>query len=111
MSKTANWSYTNIAEVRAVIGRDQWGAQQYGPVYEIACTWAAEGKQERDRGGMSGSQGTEFIGNMTFWTEDPRPKYGDQIRQKGAELWEPIRARMDWDMSFFGEIPDYRLVT
>ena len=105
MSNTANWSYTNVAEVRPVLGRDQYGQPTYGAVYEIACTWAAEGKQERD------AQGLEFTGRNTYWTEDPRPRYGDEIRQKGETLWEPIRARMSWDMSPFGEIPDFRLVT
>ena len=105
MSNTANWSYTNVAEIRPVVGRDQYGGPIYGDVYEIACTWAAEGKEERQ------ADGIEFTGRMTFWTEDARPKYGDEIRQKGDTLWEPIRARMMWDMSFFFELPDFRLVT
>lgn len=111
MSNTANWSYTNTAQVRPVTGRDQWGGKTYGTVYEIACTWTAEATQERERGGMQGAQGAEFIARHTIFTEDARPQYLDEVMFDGSDGWEEIRSRTNWDMSFFGEIPDFKLVT
>lgn len=111
MSNTANWSYTNVATVHPLIGTDNWGKATFGPSYEIACTWAAENKQETELGGQQGAQGEEFVSRHTIWTEDPRPQYGDEIEFVGSNGRERIRARMNWDMSFFNEIPDFRLVT
>lgn len=111
MSNTANWSYTNVATVRPVVGRDRYGAKTYGPEYTIACTWAAENTQEREFGGQQGAQGLEFVSKHTIYTEDPRPQYGDEIMFDGSDGWEAIRARKSYDMSFFAEIPDYVLVT
>lgn len=112
MSETANWSYTNVAQVRPYLGIDDWGGGAiYGPEYEIACTWAAEASQFRD------SNGAEFISRNVIYTEDLRPKRLDKIRLRSSadpvswEAWEEIRDRTEWDMSFFGEEPDVRLVT
>ncbi len=112
MSATANWSYTNVATVRPFLSLDQWTGQAvYGEPYEIACTWTADNSQERMAGGQGGSQGAEFIAKHTIFTEDRRPKYLDLIIFDGSDGWEEIRAVMTWDMSPFGEIPDYKLVT
>ncbi|TNF65772.1 hypothetical protein FBF48_10265 [Streptococcus salivarius] len=107
MSNTANWSYTNVATVRPVTGKDRWGAKTFGPEFTIACTWIAENKQERE----NGPAGLEFVSKHIIYTEDPRPQYGDEIMFDGSDGWEAIRARTNWDMSFFNEIPDYKLVT
>ncbi len=105
MSETANWSYTNIATVRPYAGSDKWGGSQYGEPYEIACTWAAKSEQMRD------SMGAEFVTRNQIYTEDQRPGYLDLIQLKGSSDWQEIRAVTSWDMSFFGEAPDFLLVT
>ncbi len=106
MSNTANWSYTNTATVRPFESINlQTGETVYGEEYEIACTWTAESQQERD------NDGAEFVGRFTIYTEDDRPKYLDLIRLSGSDEWQEIRSKTYWDMSFFGEAPDYRLVT
>lgn len=112
MSQTANWSYTNVAQVRPYVGVDDWGGGVlYGEPYEIACTWAIEAQQFRD------SNGAEFVSRNIIYTEDLRPKRLDQIRLRSSTdpdawtPWEEVRDRTEWDMSFFGEVPDARLVT
>ncbi|MBV7482523.1 hypothetical protein [Bordetella sp. BOR01] len=112
MSNTANWSYTNTATVRPFVRQDlMTGESEYGEPYTIACTWAASNEMERDLGGQSGARGAEFIGRHVIYTEDPRPKYLDMIMFDGSNGWEEIRSVTNWDMSFFGETPDFRLVT
>ena len=106
MSATAAWSYTNVATIKPRIGEDSWtGEVQYGPEYEIACTWAAETTQARD------DNGAEFVGRHTIYTEDLRPQFLDLIRFQGSGGWEEIRSRTEWDMSPFGENPDVKLIT
>ncbi|QFY99415.1 glycoprotein [Pseudomonas aeruginosa] len=46
-----------------------------------------------------------------IYTEDRRPKYLDLIQFDGSNGWEEIRSVTSWDMSFFGEQPDFLLVT
>lgn len=111
MSSTANWSYTNVATIRPRIGESEWGGVEYGPEYEIACTWAAVTDQERGVGGQSGGQGAELVMKHSIYTEDRRPKYLDLIRFDGSDGWEEIRSVQVWDMSFFDEEPDVLLVT
>lgn len=106
MSETSNWSYTNVATIRPRVSADDWtGAVQYGPEYEIACTWAAEATQQRD------GTGAEFVSRHTIYTEDLRPQALDQITFDGSNGWEEIRAITQWDMSFFDETPDRKLIT
>lgn len=106
MSKTANWSYTNKATVRPFVSIDQWsGVTVYGEEFEIDCTWTAKSEQMRDQ------EGKEFISNYEIYTENALPKYLDLIQLSGHTEWQEIRSRTEWDMSFFGEIPDYKLVT
>lgn len=112
MSNTANWSYTNVAQVSPYMGRDAWsGAPTYGDAFEIACTWEISAQQFRD------SNGAEFVSRNIIYTEDLRPKKLDRIRLRSSVdpeswgEWEEIRDRTEWDMSFFGEAPDARLIT
>lgn len=105
MSNTANWSYTNVAAVRPYLGMDEWGTATYGAEYEIACTWTAEATQQR------ANNGAEFVARHIVFTEDARPAYLDLIRLGTLAEWEEIRSRTYWDMSFFNETPDYKLVT
>ena len=112
MSNTANWSYTNTATVRPFVAVDLMsGKTTYGDPFDIACTWAASNEMEREAGGQSGAHGAEFVSRHVIYTEDPRPKYLDLIQFEGSDGWEQIRARTSWDMSLFGETPDFRLVT
>ncbi|WP_254413725.1 hypothetical protein [Vibrio furnissii] len=106
MSNTANWSYTNTAIVRPLVSFDQWTQQSiYGDEYEIACTWEAKSEQMRD------SNGAEFVTKNIIYTEDSRPKHLDLIKLNGKDNFEEIRDVTEWDMSFFGETPDYKVVT
>lgn len=112
MSDTARWSYANVAQVRPYMGVDDWGGGAiYGPEYLIACTWSIEATQFRD------SNGAEFVSRNIVYTEDLRPKRLDMIRLRSSvdpdafTQWEEIRDRTEWDMSFFTEVPDVRLVT
>lgn len=106
MSQTANWSYTNVATVKPFVSIDLMSGQTiYGEPYEIACTWAAKSEQARDE------RGAEFVSRHQVYTEDKRPKYLDMIQFDGSDGWEEIRSVTSWDMSFFGEEPDFLLVT
>lgn len=109
MSNTANWSYTNTAKVKTRISVDQWsGETVYSEPYEINCTWSAKAQEERD------DNGQEFVSKNEIFTEDERPKHLDLILLNGqdeATDWQEIRSVTSWDMSFFGEVPDYKLVT
>ena len=106
MSEISRWVYTNTAAVKPFVSIDSWTGQvTYGPEFEIACTWTAEATQQRDQ------VGSEFVSKYVFFTEDPRPKYLDMIKRNGHDDWDEIRAVTEWDMSPFGDTPDFRLVT
>ena len=105
MSSIARWTYTNTAKVRPFEGINEWGKSTYGTEYSIACTWGAKGQQERK------SDGAELIDTDTIYTEDPRPKRLDMIRLGGHDEWQEIRGRVEYDMSFFDDTPDYELTT
>lgn len=106
MSETSRWVYTNVAIVKPFSHIEDWsGEVKYDEPYEIACTWTAEATQQRD------SKGAEFVSKNIIFTEDPRPKYLDMIQLGGVGEFQEIRAVTDWDMSFFGETPDFKLVT
>lgn len=107
MSELARWTYTNSATIKPFESVDEWGASTYGTEYEIACTWGTDGKQER----QSGANGAELVDTDTIYTEDPRPKRLDMIRLNGHDEFQEIRGRVEWDMSPFGETPDYKLTT
>lgn len=105
MSEIARWSYVNTATVRPFVSMSEWGGKTYGTEYEIACTFIAEASQARD------SNGAEFVGKHTVYTEDARPGYLDMIRLGGMDEWEEIRSRTAWDMEMFGDTMDFKLVT
>ena len=112
MSATANWSYTNTATVKPRTGSvDKYGQPEYGDTYEIACTWGANGKQVVAGAEQRGSSGREYVVKNTIYTEDARPKYLDMIQLNGRDDWEEIRDITEYDMSFFGEVPDYMILT
>ena len=105
MSSIARWTYTNTATIRPFEGVNEWGKSTYGTEYEIACTWGTKGTQERRDGGA------ELVDSDTIYTEDARPKRLDMIKLSGRDDWQEIRGRVEYDMSFFGDTPDYELVT
>lgn len=112
MSSLARWTYTNTATVKPFLGEDgENGGITYGTEYTIACTWTAEAKQYREAGAPAG-RGIEFVSTYVIYTEDARPKYLDQIliNEPGAP-WQQIRARTAWDLSFFNDTTDFKLVT
>lgn len=106
MSTTANWTYTNTATVEPFLGEDLFnGGTSYGEPFDIACTWVTKSEQRQD------DRGKEFVSRHVIYTEDARPKYRDRITLNGAAIAEEIRAVTGYDMSFFGESPDFELVT
>lgn len=109
VSEISDWIYTRKLLVRPYLGRDTWGAgESYGPEYEIRGTWTAEAEQMRD------PTGAEFVSRHSVLTPDPRPKRLDLIKPVGESTWtewEEIRSQLEWDMSFFEDTNDYRLVT
>ena len=112
MSKTAAWSYTNVATIKPFSSVDlRTQATIFGTEFEIACTWTATSEMVRDAGGQGGSRMAEFVSQHMIFTEDDRVKYLDMIHFDGSNGWEQIRSVTNWDMSFFGETPDYKLVT
>ena len=119
MSTTANWSYTNIATVwphttSAETGGG-WGggtSDEYGAPYQIACTWVGGGDVAVKT--ATNHNGIEFAPKMTYFHEDKRVKFGDLIARgvtTDRTESDPIQAHDEFDMSFFGEEPDFRSVT
>lgn len=111
MSELSRWTYTNTATVRPFEGVNEWGKSTYGTEYEIACTWGTNGTQERGVGGQSGASGAELVDSDTIYTEDARPKRLDMIKLGANGEWQEIRGRVEYDMSFFEDTPDYELTT
>lgn len=115
MSTTANWSYTNVATVwphlDTVDEGSGWGdpvGEEYGEPYAIQCTWVGGGDATIN------SKGVEFVPKMTYFHEDKRVKFGDLIARgvtTDRTESDPIQAHDEFDMSPFGEEPDYRSVT
>ena len=114
MSSTASWSYTNKATVWPLTGTDDWSGQDaYGTPYLIDCTWKGSDKIKRD------ADGNEFVSKDIYYTESELPKRKDMIA-KGDQVAtaNPVDAGAseiqvvdEFDMSFFGEKPDYSIFT
>lgn len=121
MSATSEWVYTNVATVWPLGAFDDWtGAQTYGDPYLIACTWTADAKT------ATNDYGKEFVSQQTIYTESKRngsavrlPQRDDYIAHGDMTSQpDPIAAKADkivtvrdYDMSFFGEDPDYEIMT
>lgn len=117
MSNTANWSYTNIATVYPHIGYDgENNIDTYDVPYLIKCTWKDEAPNAA--GAYVDSLGIERVRKTTFYTENNLIKQGDFIA-KGDKTTLPIEAAnaervecvLEYDMSVFGEEPDYEVIT
>jgi len=120
VSATANWSYTNVATVYPRVYDDWNNTWTNGTPYLIDCTWTANNEVAVD------GSGKEFTTNLIFFTElkrngvtatmPQRDWYiarGDTTSQAdplkaGADV---IKAVTEWDMSFFEEEPDYKILT
>jgi hypothetical protein len=117
MSNTANWSYTNVATVYPHTGYDgENNVDTYGAPYLIKCTWKDE--VPNALGSYIDSLGVERVRKTTFYTEDNRIKQSDFIvkgdktsLQLEASNAEKVEFVLEYDMSVFGEIPDYEVVT
>ena len=109
MSATANWSYTNTAKIKPFISINlMTGVSTYGAEYDIACTWEANidiSKTEKNE------KNEEFVIKNLIYTERAGIKRLDKILLNGHSEWQDILSVKEWDMSFFGESPDYLLVT
>lgn len=108
MSSLARWTYTNTATVYPFQGEDLFnGGVLFGDPYTIACTWKTGGKLVRT------AEGAEFVADMLIYTEDPRPKYRDEIVLAGHDRRMQIRNVAEYDMSPFGETdsPDFEVAT
>lgn len=108
MSAISRWAYTNTATVKPWLSQDLDTQETiYGDEYTIACTWAAESKEMRDANGI------EFVSAYIIWSEDARPKHLDLIKLNTTAVtdWQEIRSHMEWDMSMFADVPDFRTVT
>lgn len=114
MSRTANWSYTNVASIWSEGPRDPYTREPTwtGP-FIIACTFETMGDTQTD------DNGQQFVPQDTVWHEDPMAiKAGDRIviGEELADVTPPARAKSirkvgGWDMSFFGESMDFVLFT
>ena len=114
MSSLARWTYRNTATVYPYVGEDRYnGGVLYGDPYEIACTWKTGGKLMRTLGGQSGAEGEEFVADMLVYTEDPRPRFRDEIVLAGDSRRMKIRRVAEFDMSPFDEpdSPDFEIAT
>lgn len=110
MSSIARWSYRNVATVHPFVSEEEFtGAIIYGEPYQIACTWTAGGGEQRFQNGDQ----VEYVSKSIIWTEDPRPKFRDQIEMPGSYGRETIRTVTHYDMSALGEpdSPDFELAT
>lgn len=117
MSITANWSYTNIATIYPHTGYDgENNVDTYGEPYLIKCTWKDE--VPNASGAYVDSLGVEHVRKTTFYTENNKIKQGDFI-VKGDKTSLPLEAAnaekvefvLEYDMSVFGEEPDYEVIT
>lgn len=120
MSETANWCYTNVATVYPRTYDGLTGGWTTGTPYLVDCTWEANNETAVD------SSGKEFTTSLIFHTgmkrggadvtKPERDWYiarGDTTAQAdplkaGANV---IKAVTEWDMSFFSEEPDYKIMT
>lgn len=108
MSAIARWSYTNTAIVYPFVSKNDFtGVVIYGEPYPIACTWTAGAGEQRYQNGDQ----VEFVAKSLIWTENPAPKHLDQIEMPGSYGRETIRAIKHYDMSPFGDVPDFELAT
>ncbi|NDJ59447.1 hypothetical protein GWD52_21170 [Enterobacteriaceae bacterium 4M9] len=120
MSATSEWVYTNVATIYPRQYDDWSNTWTTGAPYLIDCTWTATSETATD------DSGKEFTTNTVFFTELKREGVvvmtperdwyiatGDTLAQPdplkaGAKV---IRVVTEWDMSFFEEDPDYKILT
>lgn len=120
MSVTANWVYTNLATVYPRTYDDWSSTWATGEPYLIDCTWEVNQEESIDDAGI------EFTTNLIISTElkhngaDVRKPLRNDYVAVGDTTREPdpvkakgdvIRAVKMWDMSFFEEEPDYKILT
>lgn len=118
MSSIGRWSYKNVMTVRpwlAAANEFDGTPAQYGAPYQIACTWTAKREQMRD------ARGQEFTTTYQVWHEARSPEGLDVRVPQMLDLItlgagdgpadQEVRDTTYWDMSPFGDVPDYMTVT
>lgn len=74
MSTVANWSYTAMATIWPLLGKDEYNQSTYGSPVSFHCNYGSEAKTYKD------SSGLEFVSRITLWHEDyPEAKRGDYV--------------------------------
>ena len=111
MSSIANWSYTYLATVYPFLGMDGvTGADSYGMPYQIMCNVTAATADER-KDNVNGKDHVEANATHVIYTEDARPQKDDMIEFIESGGKRKIIDRTFWEMTAFGDAPDYKLVT
>lgn len=92
MSAAAAWSYTAVATLWPLLGRDDWtGAVTYGAPQAVACDYSAKAERRTMDGG-SNSVGIEFITKQIIYTERADIKRGDRILIGESTSLDPVAA-------------------
>jgi hypothetical protein len=113
MSSLAAWSYTAVATLWPLAGRDDWsGSKTFGPPVEFACDYSAESVR------MTDDSGVEFTSRQVLHTEKPDIKQGDMVLIGTSALADPLAAGADevrsvkrFNDTFERLADDYRVAT
>lgn len=87
MSAAAAWSYTAVATLWPLLGRDDWsGAITYGAPQAVACDYSAKAERRTD------ATGVEFTTRQIIYTERADIKRGDRIVIGTSASLDPVAA-------------------
>lgn len=87
MSAAAAWSYTAVATLWPLLGRDDWtGAVTYGAPQTVACDYSAKAERRTD------ALGVEFTTRQIIYTERADIKRGDRIVIGTSVSLDPVAA-------------------
>lgn len=87
MSAAAAWSYTAVATLWPLLGRDDWtGAVTYGAPQVVACDYSAKAERRTD------ALGVEFTTRQIIYTERADIKRGDRIVIGTSVSLDPVAA-------------------
>lgn len=87
MSAAAAWSYTAVATLWPLLGRDDWnGSVTYGAPQAVACDYSAKAERRTD------ALGVEFTTRQIIYTERADIKRGDRIVIGTSASLDPVAA-------------------
>lgn len=87
MSAAAAWSYTAVATLWPLLGRDDWtGAVTYGAPRAVECDYSAKAERRTD------ALGVEFTTRQIIYTERADIKRGDRIVIGTSASLDPVAA-------------------